>query len=125
MNISDSCDTSFKLLSLPRQVGVRTDILIEDLTIACLCHDICDCRYDRKVTGHGRRSRAIVEKSGIEIGSEALKAIECHSHEALREGAPRSSRDSGNLAELLHYDITSVRAPVLRRGKKASKLLHF
>lgn len=83
------------------------DIPEEDLVIACLCHDICDCGFDKSITGHGRRSMEILKKAKVELSEDALIAVMQHRHPGLSEKGPASSRDSGDPREIMHYILYS------------------
>lgn len=59
------------------------------LIIACLLHDLCKLHRmldsypeirQRYPHGHGSRSRALVEKTGLKLMGDEGKAIECHMH---------------------------------------------
>lgn len=82
--------------------GPELDIPEESITIACLCHDLCDCTFPGP-QGHGQRSRAILEKSGCSVGEEVLAAVASHSDTGLVAGGPDSSPESDDITELIHY----------------------
>lgn len=75
----------------------------DSVILVCLLHDICDCNPG---SGHGRRSREILERllKGFRMEKAELKAIERHMHDSIYgDGGKKSSRNSTDQTEFLHY----------------------
>lgn len=78
------------------------DIPDDELVFTCLLHDVCDCNPSRR---HGARSKQILKEriKGFTFTWEVLAAVNAHMHGSLNEGGKRSTANSKNKAELLHY----------------------
>ena len=116
-NTGGTVNHSLWTLKIARQIAENltnpTALELKDsITVVCLLHDLCDMRHFQKVNNpdrrHGSYSTRIMASYGELFTKEELSAVNCHMHDSLIKGGPKSSLSSLEHGTLLHAILRSA-----------------